>query len=128
MKHHDTTISSILSVVVFALLAWFVTLAIVQFSVPFGGVIRVMVHWAASIFVFGSAFVVYYYYHRFADPFATASVVLLTYIVTEVIFWNFVQFGQCPYTHGFLDWIAPFFFMVTTIYLVGTFYRGSGRT
>lgn len=127
MKSSTKTFSAV-PVVIFALLAWFVSLGVIEIleGLPFW--IRLFSHWIIVVSVYGFAFGMYYQYHRSTDVFGATATVFVTVVLTDFLFWQYVQPGDCPYDYGFLDWMVPLFLITSTVYAVGVLFHGMRRT
>ena len=113
---------SVLTVALFAFIAWLPILAALVLMRNLPRVWFVALHYGLDILLFGLVFAVYHKRLGRFSPFGTMAIAMFSLFAIEFVFWNFFYRGELWFLN-FVDWIVPAFLVASTVYFAGVVFQ-----
>ncbi len=106
------------NILVHTFVAWAVLMFVLNFFASSSREVFVFLHFLFAIIIFAIVFRSYYQAHESPSPFFTVIQAIVSFATFEIVYINFFQ-PASNHLLDFVDWIFPFFLIVSTIYAVG---------
>jgi len=106
------------NVFVHTFVAWVVLMFVLNFFTSLSRDVFAFLHILFAVIIFAIVFRSYYQAHENSSHFVTVIQAIVSFVIFEIVYINFFQPGP-SHLLDFIDWILPFFLVVSTIYAIG---------